>query len=124
VRGLALTIGLCAVLVAGGGCTADEDQSDADARPPGAGPDVARAITPRRLKVHLLALAAIARRNGGSREVGGPGYRQSVAYVAGQLRAAGYRPRLLSFPFSLFRETRPPRFERVASSTSRLRERR
>jgi Zn-dependent M28 family amino/carboxypeptidase len=34
--------------------------------------------------------------------------------VAGQLRAAGYRPRLQSFSFDLFRETRPPRFERLA----------
>jgi Zn-dependent M28 family amino/carboxypeptidase len=41
--------------------------------------------------------------------------------VARQLRQAGYRPRLLSFSFALFRETRPPRFERVSPGPSRYR---
>jgi hypothetical protein len=122
VRGVALTIGLCAVLVAGAGYAADEREPDSDARPAAAGPDaLARAITPRRLRAHLVALAAIARRNGGSRETGAPGYQQSVVYVAGQLRRAGYRPRLRSFSFDLFRETRPPRFERLAPGDKRYR---
>ena len=68
-----------------------------------------------------MALAAIARRSGGSRETGGPGYERSVAYVAAQLRQAGYRPRLQSFSFDLFRETRPPRFERLAPGAKRYR---
>jgi Peptidase family M28/PA domain len=119
-RSLALTIGFCAVLVAGAGYAVDE--REAVARPAVAGPDaLARAVTPARLKGHLMALAAIARRNGGSRETGTPGYRQSVAYVAGQLRQAGYRPRLQSFAFDLFRETRPPRFERIGPGATRYR---
>jgi Zn-dependent M28 family amino/carboxypeptidase len=73
------------------------------------------------LKAHLVALAAVARRNGGSRATGTRGYEQSVAYVAGRLREAGYRPRLESFSFDLFRETRPPRFERIAPSAKRYR---
>jgi Zn-dependent M28 family amino/carboxypeptidase len=68
-----------------------------------------------------VALAAIARRSGGSRDTGGPGYERSVAYVAAQLRQAGYRPRLQSFSFNLFRETRPPRFERLAPGAKRYR---
>ena len=92
-----------------------EGGSEAHASPAARGPEaLARAVTPGRLRAHLVALEAIARRNGGSRAAGGPGYQQSVAYVAGQLRAAGYRPRLQSFSFDLFRETRPPRLERLA----------
>jgi hypothetical protein len=68
-----------------------------------------------------VALAAIARRNGGTRETGSPGYQQSVAYVARQLRAVGYRARLQSFSFNRFRETRPPRFERTAPGTEQYR---
>jgi Zn-dependent M28 family amino/carboxypeptidase len=68
-----------------------------------------------------VALAAIARRNGGTRETGSPGYQQSVAYVARQLRAVGYRARLESFPFNRFRETRPARFDRLAPGAKQYR---
>ena len=114
-RGAALTIGLCAVLAAGAGYAVREGESEAHARPAARGPEaLARAVTPGRLRAHLVALEAIARRSGGSRAAGGPGYERSVAYVVGQLRAAGYRPRLQSFSFDLFRETRPPHFERLS----------
>ena len=113
-------LGLCAVLLAGAGYAGGE--REAAARPAAASPDaLARAVTPARLKDHLVALAAIARRAGGSREAGTPGYQQSVAYVAAQLRLAGYRPRLQSFPFDLFGETRPPRFERLAPEAAQFR---
>jgi hypothetical protein len=119
VRGLALTVALCALLVAGAEHAAD---AGTEARPAAAAPDaLARAITPSRLRAHLVALAAVARRNGGSREAGGRGYQESVAYVVRQLRETGYRPRLHSFPFDLFRETRPPRFERLAPAAERYR---
>ena len=49
-----------------------------------------------------MALAAVARRNDASRATGRTGYQQSVTYVAGQLRDAGYRPRLESFPSICF----------------------
>jgi Zn-dependent M28 family amino/carboxypeptidase len=121
VRGLAFTIGLGVVLVAGAAYAGGKRE----ARPAAAGPDaLARAITPNGLRSHLVALAAIARRSGGTRETGGRGYQQSVAYVAGQLREAGYRPRLQSFSFDLFRETRPPRFERLSPGPTRYRVRR
>jgi Zn-dependent M28 family amino/carboxypeptidase len=109
------------VLVAGGGCAAG-DRAEPEAVAAAPGPDaLARAITPERLRGHLVALAAIARRNGGSRATGTRGYEQSVAYVAGQLRRAGYRPQLQTFSFDLFRETRPPRFERIAPEAKRFR---
>jgi hypothetical protein len=110
---------MCGVLVAGAGCTAGEES---DAHPAAAGPDaLARAVTPANLRAHLVALAAIARRNGGTRAVGTRGYQQSAAYVARQLRTAGYRPKLQSFSFDLFRELRPPRFERVPPGAERYR---
>jgi hypothetical protein len=122
VRGVPLTIGLCAALIAAVGCAGSEQRAEADARSAAAGPDaLARAVTTKHLRTHLVALAAIARRNGGTRTTGSAGYRQSVAYVARQLRQAGYRPRLQSFAFDLFRETRPPSFERVAPGAQRYR---
>jgi hypothetical protein len=77
---------------------------------------LARAITPKRLRAHLAALEAIARRNGGTRAAGTAGYTRSVDYVARQLRKAGYRPRLNTFSFRYFRETQPTMFERVLPS--------
>ena len=81
---------------------------------------LAHAITQPRLKAHLAALAAIAGRNGGTRAVGTKGYSDSVAYVTRQLRAVGYRPRLKTFSFDYFRETKPPVFERVAPGLRRF----
>jgi Zn-dependent M28 family amino/carboxypeptidase len=119
-RGLALTIALCVALATGAAVTVGEEESHA--RSAAAGPDAfARAVTPARLKAHLLALAAVARRNAGTRAVGTQGYEQSVRYVAGQLRAAGYRPRLQSFAFDVFRETRPSRFERLSPGAEQYR---
>ena len=54
-RGLALTFGLSLVLVAGPGCAGAERNAE---RPATAGPeDLARAVTPERVKAHLVALA-------------------------------------------------------------------
>jgi hypothetical protein len=119
VKRLALTLVLGGVLLAG---CAGQREAKSTLQPAAAGPDaLARAVTPRNLKAHVVALAAIARRSGGTREVGTPGYDKSVAYVAGRLRAAGYQPQLRSFSFDLFRETRPPRFERLAPGAERYR---
>lgn len=75
---------------------------------------VARAVTVKRMDRDLRALQRIADRHGGNRAAGTSGYRASVAYVAHQLRRAGYRPRIQPL---LFRQTellRPPVLERVA----------
>jgi hypothetical protein len=81
---------------------------------PGDAARLARAVTAEGLRTHLAAFQAIANRNGGNRLAGTRGYAQSAAYVAAQLRRAGYRPRLHSFSFLLSRETRPPALQRVA----------
>jgi Zn-dependent M28 family amino/carboxypeptidase len=119
VRGVAITIGLTGLVLA---ASVGAAQTESHARPPAAGPaGLARAITPERLKAHVAAFAGIAKRNRGSRATGTRGYEQSVAYVVRQLRAVGYRPRRHSFTFNLFRETRPPRFERVGPGAARYR---
>jgi peptidase M28-like protein/PA domain-containing protein len=119
VRGLVLTLVLSAALLAGCG---GERTAEADAQAGAVAPEaLARAVTPQNLKAHLAALAAIGRRNDGTREVGTSGYQASVAYVTGKLRAAGYRPRLQSFSFVLFRETRTPQLERLAPGAKRYR---
>jgi Zn-dependent M28 family amino/carboxypeptidase len=117
VRGLALTIGLGLLLVAGVASGASERKAEPTARSASRTGALARAITPKRIKAHLSALEAIARRNGGTRAAGTPGYSKSVQYVARQLRKAGYRPRLNTFSFPYFRETRPTVFERTLPST-------
>jgi Zn-dependent M28 family amino/carboxypeptidase len=119
VRLLALAAGLGVLLAAGAGGAAGERTAEPRARSAVPVRALERAITPRRLRAHLAALAAIANRNGGTRAAGTSGYSQSVAYVARQLRAAGYRPRLNRFQFLFFRETQPTVFERVAPGSRR-----
>jgi Zn-dependent M28 family amino/carboxypeptidase len=118
VRGVAVAIGLGALLAAGVGGAAVE-RTRTPAVPSVAPGRLAHAVTARHLRAHLAALEAIARKNGGTRAVGTPGYTKSVAYVAGQLRAAGYRPRLNRFTFRYFRETAPTVLERVAPGAKR-----
>ena len=60
---------------------------------------------------HLRALARIGERHGQTRAAGTAGYDESVDYVAGRLRAAGYRVRLQVVPFPVFRERSEPRLE-------------
>ena len=60
---------------------------------------------------HLRALAGIGERHGQTRAAGTAGYEASVDYVAGRLRAAGYRVRLQVVPFPIFRERSQPRLE-------------
>ena len=116
-RAFALALGLGILLTAGAGGAAVEHAG----RGPVPASALARAITPAHLRGHLAALAAIAGRNGGTRAAGTPGYSESAAYVVRKLRAAGYRPRLKTFSFDYFRETKPTVFERVAPGLARYR---
>jgi Zn-dependent M28 family amino/carboxypeptidase len=113
-RVFALVVVLAAVLAAGAGGAAVDLEAAPNARAAVPVQALERAITPQRLKAHLTALATIAGRNGGTRAVGTAGYSDSVTYVTRQLRAAGYRPVLKTFPFDFFRETKPAVFERLA----------
>ncbi|GAA0945134.1 M28 family peptidase [Nonomuraea longicatena] len=56
---------------------------------------------------HLQAFQAIADANGGNRAAGLPGYAASAAYVANQLRAAGYTVQLQPFSFPFYRLLSP-----------------
>ena len=92
----------CAVLavVALGGCGGQS----APPKPPPVGLGKAAVV-------HLRALARIGARNAHTRAAGTRGYRESVVYVAGRLRAAGYRVRLQEVPYPVFRERSKPRLE-------------
>lgn len=74
-----------------------------DPAPP---PRPAPQIGERALVAHLTALAEIAQRDG-DRAAGTPGYAASVEYVAGVLRAAGWRVRVQDVPMALWRERSP-----------------
>lgn len=54
------------------------------------------------LRRHLVALHDIAVANGGARASGGPGYDASAAYVADQLRAAGYEVVVQEYGFPVY----------------------
>jgi len=64
-----------------------------------------RALSRARMRADLLAFERIADRAGGNRAAGTAGYRASVAHVRSELRRAGYAPRVVGFPFVLYRET-------------------
>jgi Zn-dependent M28 family amino/carboxypeptidase len=57
---------------------------------------------------HLAALQRIADRHGGQRSAGTPGYDASARYVAGRMRAAGYRVRFQEFSFPFVADRSPP----------------
>lgn len=78
------------------------------------GEQLAQAVTAESLRAHLGALQHIANENGGTRASGTPGYDASVEYVAGQLRRAGYTPRLQRVRYADSHELAPPELVRVS----------
>jgi hypothetical protein len=75
---------------------------------------VAQAVTAEGLKAHLAALQRIADENGGTRAAGTPGYDASARYVAGQLRRAGYTPRLQPVRYMDAHELAAPELARLS----------
>jgi len=65
------------------------------------------AVEPAGIRQHLDELLAIAQANDGIRAAGTAGYTSSVAYVAEELRAAGYAVTVDEFTFPFFIETAP-----------------
>ena len=57
-------------------------------------------VTLEGVRRHQAALQAIADANGGVRAAGTPGYDESVAYIVGQMTAAGYQVSLNAFNFN------------------------
>ncbi len=90
---------------ASGGSAADENVAASQLTRPQIVAQLPRALSVARMRADLVALQRIADRHGGTRAAATAGYRDSVAYVRGQLRRAGYSPRAPSFPFVEYRET-------------------
>ncbi|WP_299165426.1 M28 family peptidase [uncultured Arthrobacter sp.] len=65
------------------------------------------AVSVDRVVGHLDALDAIADANGGTRASGTQGYDDSVDYLVGKLRAAGYSPVVQEFTFPYFQQLSP-----------------
>jgi aminopeptidase S len=96
------------------GCTGSPRPADPTAAAPGSGPSptppaaattpsspaaLRAAVTAQGIRRHLAALQRVADRHGGNRASGTPGFGASMAYVASQLRAAGYQPQIQRFGF-------------------------
>ncbi|MCM3688709.1 M20/M25/M40 family metallo-hydrolase [Kocuria rosea] len=76
----------------------------------GAGPSgtaITQAVSAEQVTAHLKVLQAVTTANAGTRASGTPGYRASVDYVVGRLRAAGYAPQIQAFDFPYFAEAVP-----------------
>ena len=71
-------------------------------------PPALRRCAPRRPRTCARSRAS-ASATANTRAAGTPGYDASVDYVAGRLRAAGYRVRLQDVPFPVFRDRSQPR---------------
>ncbi len=72
------------------------------------------------VRQHQEAFQAIADANNGIRTSGTPGYDQSVAYVAGQLTAAGYNVTVQDFDFQTFITLSPTVLEQVSPAPAGL----
>ncbi len=78
----------------------------------GASARLRSAVTVSGLMQHERRFQAIAEENGGNRAAGTPGYDASAAYVARELREAGYEVTVQPFEFPYFEELEPARLER------------
>ena len=72
------------------------------------------AVTVDGIMEHENAFQAIADANDDNRASGTPGYDASAAYVAGKLRAAGYKVEVQPFTFLFFQELAPATFSQTA----------
>jgi Zn-dependent M28 family amino/carboxypeptidase len=71
-------------------------------------------VTVSGMEEHLAALQKIADENGGNRVSGFPAYNQSVDYVKGRLKAAGYEVTVQPFQFPSNADATPPVFAQTA----------
>ncbi len=64
------------------------------------------------IRRHQKDLQTIATYNGGTRAAGEPGFEVSTKYIVSQLRRAGYKPTVQTFPFDYYKENTPAVFDR------------
>ncbi len=92
---------------------ADRDEAPEPRRPAATAPasldGVERRITSAGVGEHLDALQRIAGEHDGNRAAGTPGERATADYIAGRLRAAGYRVAVEEVTVPFFRERSDPR---------------
>ena len=93
-----------AVICASALLVASTDAVAAPKDPNAASKKFRKAVTPGGIGLHLDALQEIADANDGTRASGTPGYAASKDYVVKELRAAGYKPKVQTFPFPFFQE--------------------
>jgi hypothetical protein len=110
---LAIVLGLTVAVLAALAARSDDDEAEPVSRDaaPATPEQAARVVTVEGVLRHLRELQKIADENGGTREVGSPGFDGSLDYVVQTLRAAGYRPTLHRFIVRASREVRPPTLE-------------
>lgn len=96
---------IAAALIAGGCASADEAET-APADRPQIVSELPRAVSTARMRQHLAALQRIADAHDGTRVSASPGYAASVRYVRDALAAAGFKPNVIPFPFTSYRERR------------------
>jgi len=96
-----------AVICASALLVASTEASAAPKDPNAASKKFRKAVTPGGIGLHLDALQEVADANDGTRASGTPGYAASKDYVVKELRAAGYKPKVQSFPFPFFQENAP-----------------
>jgi len=71
-------------------------------------------VTVEGVREHQAALQAIADDNNGIRTSGTPGYDESVDYVVGRMKAAGYKVTVQEFQFNTFIDLGPSTLEQTA----------
>jgi Zn-dependent M28 family amino/carboxypeptidase len=76
--------------------------------------ELREAVTVEGVRAHQEAFQAIADAHGGTRVASSPGYDESVAYVAGEMLAAGYHVTIQPFGFPFFQLLAEPVLEQTA----------
>ena len=103
---IALRAAVCIAAVSVAGCASAAEPETAPPDRDRYVSELPRSVSTARLRQHLAALQRVADAHGGTRVAGGPGYAASVRYVRDELAAAGYRPKVSTFPFTSYRERR------------------
>ncbi len=114
VRALLLVAAVAIILAAGCLSGNDNESSTDTVQAAGSAEELAQAVTAESLRADLAALQRIANENGRTRASGTHGYDASVAYVAEQLRQAGYTPHLQRVRYTDSHELAAPELARVS----------